>query len=332
MNIVASVTELIGGTPLVRLSSISDETGALVVGKLESANPGGSIKDRIALSMIVAAEEEGRISPGRTAIIEPTSGNTGVALAMIGAARGYRVVITMPESMSLERRRLLAAYGAELVLTPAAEGMHGAISRAGELAAAPDTFMPQQFENPANPEAHRLTTADEIWRDTDGTVDVFVAAVGTGGTLTGVGQALKRRKPSVQVVAVEPAESPVLAGGRAGLQRIQGIGAGFIPDVLDTSVWDELLHVSAEQAFAAARELARSEGLLVGMSAGANVVAAAEVARRSHSRGACIVTLLCDSGERYLSTGLFDVPEDSTDGQPVGCVTAQTVGELHAGG
>jgi cysteine synthase A len=311
MKRAGSVTELIGRTPLVRLNRISDETGAEVVGKLESFNPGGSVKDRIGLAMIEAAERDERIAPGRTTIIEPTSGNTGVALAMVAAARGYDMVLTMPDSMSLERRALLKAYGARLVLTPGAAGMRGAVDRAVELAGElDDAFVPQQFENAANPEAHRLTTAEEIWEDTGGEVDVFVAGVGTGGTLTGVGQVLKERRPGVQVVAVEPSDSPVLAGGAAGSHRIQGIGAGFVPAVLDRDVYDEVLAVRADDALTAARDLAREEGLLVGISAGANVWAAGEVARRAGMRGKVVVTVLCDTGERYLSTPLFaDLPE-----------------------
>jgi cysteine synthase A len=325
VNIAGNVTELIGGTPLVRLNRLSDETGATVLGKLEAANPGGSVKDRIGLAMIEAAEAQGRITPGRTTIIEPTSGNTGVALAMVAAARGYHVILTMPESMTMERRRLLAAYGAELVLTPASGGMTAAVQKALDLAAEdPDAFVPQQFENPANPNVHRHTTAEEIWRDTDGQVDVFVAGVGTGGTLTGVGQLLKERKPAVQVVAVEPVDSPVLSGGRAAPHKIQGIGAGFIPDVLDTHVYDEILQATTEDSYAAARDLARFEGLLVGISAGANVWAAGEVARRPESRGGIIVTVLCDTGERYLSTPLFEA--DSAAAVRV------AEGELHAGG
>jgi cysteine synthase A len=311
MKRAGSVTELIGRTPLVRLNRISDETGAEVVGKLESFNPGGSVKDRIGLAMIEAAERDERIAPGRTTIIEPTSGNTGVALAMVAAARGYDMVLTMPDSMSLERRALLKAYGARLVLTPGAAGMRGAVDRAVELAGElDDAFVPQQFENAANPEAHRLTTAEEIWEDTGGEVDVFVAGVGTGGTLTGVGQVLKERRPGVQVVAVEPSDSPVLAGGAAGSHRIQGIGAGFVPAVLDRDVYDEVLAVRADDALTAARDLAREEGLLVGISAGANVWAAGEVARRAGMHGKVVVTVLCDTGERYLSTPLFaDLPE-----------------------
>jgi cysteine synthase A len=306
-----SIIELIGRTPLVRLDRISNETGAEVLGKLESFNPGGSVKDRIGLAMIDAAERDGRIAPGRTTLIEPTSGNTGVALAMVAAARGYDLVLTMPDTFSLERRALLKAYGARLVLTPGSEGMAGAVDRAHELAEElGDTFVPQQFENAANPEAHRLTTAEEIWEDTDGEVDAFVAGVGTGGTLTGVGQVLKERRPGVLVVAVEPSDSPVLSGRPAGAHRIQGIGAGFVPKVLDAQAYDEVLTVDADDAFAAARALAREEGILVGISAGANVWAAAQLARRDGMRGKVIVTILCDTGERYLSTALFaDLPE-----------------------
>jgi cysteine synthase A len=306
-----SITELIGRTPLIRLNRISDETGAEVLGKLESFNPGGSVKDRIGLAMIDAAERDGRIAPGRTTLIEPTSGNTGVALAMVAAARGYDLVLTMPDTFSLERRALLKAYGARLVLTPGAQGMGGAVDRANELAEElGDAFVPQQFENPVNPEAHRLTTAEEIWADTGGEVDAFVAGVGTGGTLTGVGQVLKERRPGVLVVAVEPSESPVLSGRPAGAHRIQGIGAGFVPAVLDAQAYDEVLTVDADDAFAAARALAREEGVLVGISAGANVWAAAQLARRDGMRGKVVVTVLCDTGERYLSTALFaDLPE-----------------------
>ena len=311
MKRAGSITELIGRTPLVRLNRISDETGAEVLGKLESFNPGGSVKDRIGLAMIDAAEKDGRIAPGRSTIIEPTSGNTGVALAMVAAARGYDMVLTMPDSMSLERRALLKAYGARLVLTPGSEGMTGAVNRAVELAAElGDAFVPQQFENAANPEAHRLTTAEEIWEDTGGEVDVFVAGVGTGGTLTGVGQVLKERRPGVRVVAVEPSDSPVLSGRPAGPHRIQGIGAGFVPRVLDGEVYDEVITVSADDAFVTARRLAAEEGLLVGISAGANVWAAGELARRDGMAGKVVVTILCDTGERYLSTPLFaDLPE-----------------------
>ena len=314
MKRAGSITELIGHTPLLRLNRISDETGAEVLGKLESFNPGGSVKDRIGLAMIEAAEREGLIAPGRSTIIEPTSGNTGVALAMVAAARGYDMVLTMPDSMSVERRALLKAFGARLVLTPGAEGMIGAVDRAVELAAElGDAFVPQQFENVANPEAHRLTTAEEIWEDTGGEVDVFVAGVGTGGTLTGVGQVLKERRPGVLVVAMEPSDSPVLSGRPAGPHRIQGIGAGFVPKVLDQDVYDEVITVSADDAFAAARRLAAEEGLLVGISAGANVWAAGELARREGMAGKVVVTIMCDTGERYLSTQLFaDLPEPKT--------------------
>jgi cysteine synthase A len=311
MNRAGSITELIGRTPLVRLNRISDESGAEVLGKLESFNPGGSVKDRIGLAMIEAAEREGSIAPGRTTIIEPTSGNTGIALAMVAAARGYDMVLTMPDTMSVERRTILKAFGARLVLTPGADGMRGAVAKALELAAeGDDAFVPQQFENLANPEVHRLTTAEEIWADTGGEVDAFVAGVGTGGTLTGVGQVLRERRPGVLVVAVEPADSPVLSGGGPGPHKLQGIGAGFVPKVLDTEVYHEIVKVSADDAFAAARDLARQEGVLGGISAGANAWAAGRVARRPELKGKVVVTVLCDTGERYLSTPLFgDLPE-----------------------
>jgi cysteine synthase A len=309
MRIASNVSELIGGTPLVRLNRLSEKAGASIVGKLESFNPGGSVKDRIGLAMIDVAETAGLIEPGKTTLIEPTSGNTGIALAMVAAARGYDIVLTMPETMTVERRTLLRAYGARLVLTPGAEGMKGAIAKAEELTAqGSDTFMPQQFENPANPEIHRRTTAAEIWDDTEGAVDIFVAGVGTGGTVTGVGGALKKWNPQVQVIAAEPADSPVLSGGSPGAHKIQGIGAGFVPKVLDTTVYDEIVKVTNEQAFDTARELAADEGLLVGISAGANAYAAFEVARRSDNRGKLVVTVLCDTGERYLSTPLFSEP------------------------
>ena len=311
MQRAASITELIGRTPLVRLNRISDESGAEVLGKLESFNPGGSVKDRIGLAMIEAAECAGAISPGKTTIIEPTSGNTGIALAMVAAARGYDLVLCMPDTMSVERRAILKAYGARLVLTPGSEGMSGAIARAADLAAeGGDTFVPQQFENAANPEIHRLTTAAEIWDDTGGEVAAFVAGVGTGGTVMGVGEALRQRRPDVLVVAVEPADSPVLSGGKPGPHKIQGIGAGFVPKVLDIGVFDEILTVATDDAFAAARDLARLEGVLVGISSGANAWAAGQVARRPEMKGKVVVTVLCDTGERYLSTPVFaDLPE-----------------------
>lgn len=309
MRIANDITQLIGGTPLVRLQRISEESGAEVVGKLESFNPGGSVKDRIGLSMLEAAEQAGLITPGRTTIVEPTSGNTGIALALVAAAKGYRVVLTMPETMSLERRTLLKAYGAELVLTEGPKGMRGAVARASEVAAEiEDSFIPQQFENMANPEIHRRTTAEEVWNDTDGRVDIFVAGVGTGGTVTGVGESLKRRKPGIYVVAGEPEASPVLSGGDPAPHRIQGIGPGFVPSVLNTEIYDEIVRVPDEDAFEHARRLAREEGILAGISAGANAYAALEVARRPEHRGKLVVTVLCDTGERYLSTPLFQAP------------------------
>jgi cysteine synthase A len=300
------MTELVGGTPLVRLSRMSDETGATILGKLESANPAGSVKDRIGLAMVEAAESAGLITPGESVIVEPTSGNTGIALAFVSAAKGYRCILTMPESMSMERRALLKAYGAELVLTPAAEGMRGAIAMAQQIAAdTPGAFIPQQFENPANPDIHARSTAEEIWADTDGAVDVFVAGVGTGGSVTGVGRVLKERKPGVQVIAVEPADSPVLSGGDPSPHRIQGIGAGFVPPVLDTGVYDEVIQATADDAFQVSRRLAQEEGILTGISAGANVWAAMQVAARPENAGRVVVTIICDTGERYLSTALF---------------------------
>ncbi|MDA3005356.1 MAG: cysteine synthase A [Actinomycetota bacterium] len=306
MPIIESMTELVGGTPLVRLSRFSEETGATILGKLEAANPAGSVKDRIGLAMIEAAEAEGLITPGTSVIVEPTSGNTGIALAFVAAAKGYRCILTMPESMSMERRALLKAYGAELVLTPATEGMRGAIARAQEIAAETEgSFIPQQFENAANPDVHARTTAEEIWTDTDGAVDIFVAGVGTGGSITGVGHVLKERKPEVQVVAVEPVDSPVLSGGDPSPHRIQGIGAGFVPPVLDTAVYDEIIQAGADDAFQVSRRLAREEGILTGISAGANVWAAMQLAARPENAGKVIVTIICDTGERYLSTALF---------------------------
>jgi cysteine synthase A len=306
MRVADSIADLIGGTPLVRLRCVSEESGATIVGKLESLNPGGSLKDRIALAMVEAAERAGLIEPGNATLVEPTSGNTGIALAMVGAAKGYRVLLTMPESMSVERRLLLQAYGAEVVLTPGVEGMRGAVAKALELCATlPGAYMPQQFQNLANPQAHRETTAEEIWSATDGGVDIFVAGVGTGGTVTGVGQVLRRRKPSVRIVAVEPAGSPVLSGGAPGAHGLQGLGADFVPSVLDTGVYAETVAVTDQDAFGMARRLAREEGVLVGMAAGACVWAALQVARRPEHAGKLVVVILPDSGERYLSTSLF---------------------------
>jgi cysteine synthase A len=313
MTYAENIAELIGGTPLVKLQALSADSGATILGKLESFNPGGSVKDRIGLSMIDAAEKAGLIVPGETTLIEPTSGNTGISLAMVAAARGYRLILTMPDTMTLERRALLKAYGAELVLTPGAKGMSGAIAAAGELLAEhPGAFMPQQFENPANPEVHRRTTAEEVWKDTDGKIDIFVAAVGTGGTVTGVGEILKQRKPDVKVYAVEPAASPVLSGGQPGPHKIQGTGAGFVPKVLNTAIYEEVIKVSNEDALDSARKLATNEGILVGISAGANAWAAWDVARRPENRGKLVVTVLCDTGERYLSSVLFAEPEGQT--------------------
>jgi len=305
-KIYSDVTGTIGHTPLVRLNRLTAGLGAEVVVKLEPRNPGGSVKDRIGLSMIDAAEREGKLTP-ETTIIEPTSGNTGIALALVAAARGYKLVLTMPETMSVERRKLLKAYGAEIVLTPGSEGMSGAIRKAKELAEqTPNSFIPQQFENPANPQAHRDTTALEIWDDTDGRVDILVAGVGTGGTITGVAQVIKARKPGFRAIAVEPAGSPVLSGGQPGPHKIQGIGAGFVPAVLRRDLVDEVIPVTNEQAFATARRLAREEGILVGISSGAATSAALEVAARPENAGKLIVVILASTGERYLSTPLFD--------------------------
>jgi len=305
MRIAQSMAELIGGTPLVRLNKLSEGLNATLLAKLESRNPGGSVKDRIGASMIEAALAEGKITKD-SLIVEPTSGNTGIGLALVCAIKGLKLVLTMPESMSVERRKLLAGYGAQLVLTPAAEGMKGAIKKAEELVAAtPGAFMPMQFENPANPAVHRATTALEIWEDTDGTVDCFVAGVGTGGTITGVGQVLKQKKPGVRIVAVEPSDSPVLSGGKAGPHKIQGIGAGFVPGILDTNIYDEIIQVGAEDAFVTARRMMREEGLSCGISSGANAFAAMQVAARPEMAGKTIVFIVCDTGERYLSTPLF---------------------------
>ncbi|MFV3679047.1 O-acetylserine sulfhydrylase [Mycobacterium tuberculosis] len=305
MSIAEDITQLIGRTPLVRLRRVTDGAVADIVAKLEFFNPANSVKDRIGVAMLQAAEQAGLIKPD-TIILEPTSGNTGIALAMVCAARGYRCVLTMPETMSLERRMLLRAYGAELILTPGADGMSGAIAKAEELAKTDQRyFAPQQFENPANPAIHRVTTAEEVWRDTDGKVDIVVAGVGTGGTITGVAQVIKERKPSARFVAVEPAASPVLSGGQKGPHPIQGIGAGFVPPVLDQDLVDEIITVGNEDALNVARRLAREEGLLVGISSGAATVAALQVARRPENAGKLIVVVLPDFGERYLSTPLF---------------------------
>ena len=307
MGIYQRITDLIGGTPLLELGNYERKNGleARLLAKLEYFNPAGSIKDRIARAMLDDAEEKGLLKPGAV-IIEPTSGNTGIGLAAVGASRGYKVILTMPETMSVERRNLLKAYGAELVLTDGSKGMKGAIAKAQELAeATPGSFIPGQFTNPANPEVHRRTTGPEIWADTEGKVDIFVAGVGTGGTITGVGEYLKSQNPNVKIVAVEPAGSPVLSQGRSGPHKIQGIGAGFVPETLNTAVYDEIIAVENDAAFAVGREIARTEGILAGISSGAALYAATELAKRPENKGKVIVALLPDTGDRYLSTPLF---------------------------
>jgi len=306
MRIYQSITELIGHTPLLQLNRYGKGLDAVLLAKLERANPAGSAKDRVGLAMIEAAEQAGLLQPG-SVIIEPTSGNTGIGLAAAAAVRGYRVILTMPDTMSRERRQLLSAYGAELVLTEGKLGMAGSIAKAEELAASiPGSFIPGQFVNPANPDVHYRTTGPEIWEDTDGKVDIFVAGVGTGGTITGVGRYLKEKNPDVRIVAVEPADSPLLSAGKAGPHGLQGIGANFVPDILDTSLPDEILTVTTEEAYAAGKAIAREEGVLVGITSGAAVHAAAVLAKRPENKGKMIVALLPDAGDRYLSTGMFD--------------------------
>ena len=306
MKIADRITDLVGKTPLLKLNTLSAETETSIIAKLEFYNPLSSIKDRIAVAMVTAAEKKGHLAPGGL-IVEPTSGNTGLGLAFVAASRGYRCILTMPDTMSIERRKMLQILGAEIVLTPGAEGMRGAVERAAEIHKEnPGSFMPQQFTNPANPAIHRFTTGEEIWQDTDGKIDFFVAGVGTGGTITGCGEYLKERNPAIRVVAVEPASSPVLSGGRPGPHKIQGIGAGFIPEVLNTAILDEIVPVDEDDAASMARRLAKTEGVLAGISSGAAVIGALVVASRPENKGKTIVVLFPDSGERYLSTWIFD--------------------------
>ena len=310
MGYAKNITELIGNTPLVQLQQASNESGATVLGKCEFLNPTHSVKDRIGTNMINTALKEGLINKD-TIVIEPTSGNTGIALASVCAALGIKLILTMPASMSIERRRLLQALGAKLVLTPPEKGMKGAIEKANELKEeTPNSFIPQQFANKANPEIHRLTTAQEILKDTNGKIDIFIAAVGTGGTLTGTGEVLKAHNPNIKIIAVEPEASPVLSGGNPGPHKIQGIGAGFVPDILNTKIYDEIIQVSNDAAIETSRQLAQNEGLLVGISAGANAYVASQVAARPENKGKTIVTILCDTGERYLSSGLYNYEEE----------------------
>ncbi|MFW3413408.1 cysteine synthase A [Aliarcobacter butzleri] len=310
MGYAKNITELIGNTPLVQLQQASNKSGATVLGKCEFLNPTHSVKDRIGTNMVNTALKEGLINKD-TIVIEPTSGNTGIALASVCAALGIKLILTMPASMSIERRRLLQALGAKLVLTPPEKGMKGAIEKANELKEeTPNSFIPQQFANKANPEIHRLTTAQEILKDTDGKIDIFIAAVGTGGTLTGTGEVLKAHNPNIKIIAVEPEASPVLSGGNPGPHKIQGIGAGFVPDILNTKIYDEIIQVSNDAAIETSRQLAQNEGLLVGISAGANAYVASQVAKRPENKGKTIVTILCDTGERYLSSGLYNYEEE----------------------
>ena len=306
MNIAKDMTELIGKTPLVQLNKVSKDCKAKIVGKLEFFNPTSNVKDRIGVNMVLSAERAGKIRPGMT-LVEPTSGNTGIALAWVSAARGYKLILTMPESMTIERRRILQLFGAKLVLTPAEEGMTGAVNKAREIVEnTDDAFMPQQFQNPSNPQIHRETTAEEIWADTDGQVDIFVAGVGTGGTITGVGEVLKARKPSVKIIAVEPADSPVLSGGKPGPHKIQGIGAGFVPDVLKMDIVDEVTKITNDEAFAMAKRLAKEEGIFTGISAGAAAAAAIKIGMREENTDKLTVAILCGTAERYISTPLFE--------------------------